>query len=163
MRPDRRLALSLVLYTGNVRALKKACGTGLICAQAALAFALGGCSVSMPMGSLISGSHDDDETGTITPSPLGGLEGKDWQQAKVALDSALASQSAGTVPWENSDSGVRGSFAAVGNAYTSVEGTCRGFHAAIDRNDEDDQLQGTACSAKAGDWQITDVKPLNKS
>lgn len=140
--------------------LKKACHIGVLCAQAALGLALASCSVSMPMGSLIG--RDDDDTGAI-PSPIGGLQGKDWQQAKVALDSALAAHGSERIAWDNPDSGTKGSFAAIGEAYTTVEGTCRGFHAAIDRKDGNDQLQGTACAGKPGDWQITDVKTLNKS
>ena len=121
--------------------------------------------MSLPMGSLMpGGSHDDDETGSIQKSQLAGLNGNDWQRAKGAMASALDSQGDGAaVPWNNPDSGIKGSFAAVGAAYATDTGTCRGFHAAIDRKDADDQLQGTACADKSGDWQITNVQPLNKS
>lgn len=128
-----------------------------------LCVALGGCSVSLPMGSLI-GSHDDDQTASIGQPRIGGLEGEDWRRAKVALTSAMGQDGNGdAVPWDNPDSGTKGSFAAIGEAYATDSGTCRGFRAAIDRKDADDALQGTACADKSGDWVVTDVKPWNKS
>jgi 17 kDa outer membrane surface antigen len=132
-----------------------------------LGLALAGCSVSLPMGSLIGPHDDDDQTAsTKAPekSPIAGLQSADWQHAKVALDSALGSpQSDAAVDWDNPDSGTKGSFAAIGEAYTTDTGTCRGFRAAVDRKDSDDALQGTACSGGDGDWVITDVKPWGKS
>jgi surface antigen len=119
------------------------------------------------MGSLI-GSHDDDEptasVKTADKPPIAGLQNADWQHAKVALDSALGStQSGAPVDWDNPDSGTKGSFAAIGDAYSTDSGTCRGFRAAIDHKDSDDALQGTACSDADGGWVITDVKPWGKS
>ncbi len=119
------------------------------------------------MGSLI-GSHDDDDQTASTKvpekSPIAELQNADWQRAKVAFDSALGSSESGTaVDWDNPDSGTKGSFAAIGDAYTTDTGTCRGFRAAIDHKDSDDALQGTACSGSDGDWVITDVKPWGKS
>jgi hypothetical protein len=142
---------------------------GLEVAAALLCVVLAGCSVSMPMGSLI-GSHDDDATASTASAkppeqpPIAGLQSADWQHAKEALNSALGPDGNGTaVDWDNPDSGTRGSFAAIGNAYATDTGTCRGFRAAIDHKDTDDALQGTACSDSSGDWVITDVKPWNKS
>lgn len=133
----------------------------------ALGLALGGCSVSLPMGSLIGAHDDDDQTASIkTPEkpPIAGLQSTDWQHAKVALDSALGSANSGAaVDWDNPDSGTKGSFAAIGDAYATDTGTCRGFRAAVDHKDSDDALQGTACANGAGDWVITDVKPWGKS
>ncbi|MGH6676658.1 MAG: RT0821/Lpp0805 family surface protein [Xanthobacteraceae bacterium] len=136
------------------------------CALVSFGLALAGCSVSLPMGSLIR-SHDDDQTASIKPPekpPIAGLQSADWQHAKVALDSALDSDDSGAaVDWDNPDSGTKGSFAAIGDAYATDTGTCRGFRAAIDRKDSDDALQGTACAHGTGDWVITDVKPWDKS
>ncbi len=153
-------------YIGNGTGRKKVQALSAY-ALLSLGLALAGCSVSLPMGSLI-GSHDDDnQTASIKPDekpPIAGLQSADWQHAKVALDSALGSADSGAaVDWDNPDSGTKGSFAAIGDAYTTDTGTCRGFRAAIDHRDSDDALQGTACASGAGDWVITDVKPWNKS
>jgi surface antigen len=158
---DRR-ELSLFYYIANRLALKKA---GALPATLFLCAALGGCSMSLPMASLMPGSHDDEQTASKSEQPpIAGLEGEDWQRAKVALASALSSDGNGdAVPWDNPDSGAKGSFAAIGEAYTTDTGTCRGFRAAIDRKDADNSLQGTACADKRGEWVVTDVKPWNKS
>lgn len=111
------------------------------------------------MGSLIA-SHDDDQTGAIQQPQIDGLKGEDWRRAKAALDSALASEgNADAVSWDNPDSGVKGSFTPIGEAYSTDTGTCRGFRASVDRKDSDDDLQGTACADKSGGWVVTDVKP----
>ncbi len=123
--------------------------------------ALGGCSMSMPMGSLLG---DDDSTGAIAKSQFDGLVGEDWRRAKAALAQALgADDDKNSVAWINPDSGAKGSFQPVGAAYTTASGTCRSFAAAVDRNEVDDSLQGTACAGKPGDWQVTDVRPISKS
>ncbi len=121
------------------------------------------------MGSLIGARDDEDQSQTASTKPpekppIAGLQSADWQHAKVALDSALGSPDGGApVDWANPDSGTKGSFAAIGDAYSTDAGTCRGFRAAIDRKNSNDALQGTACADDTGDWVITDVKPWNKS
>jgi hypothetical protein len=162
---DRRQELSQLPYIGNGRALKKA---GALPAALFLCVALAACSMSLPMGSLLPGSHDDDQTASTQPPPeqppIAGLQGQDWEHAKIALASALGSDGDGSaVPWDNPDSGTTGWFTAIGEAYSTDTGTCRGFRAAIDHKDSDDSLQGTACADKTGEWVITDVKPWNKS
>jgi hypothetical protein len=163
---DHRPELSPLSYIGNGRALEK---VRALPAALFLCVALGGCSMSLPMGSLLPGSHDDEQTASIPPPekpPIAGLEGDDWQRAKLALASAMDADVKGTeVPWDNPDSGAKGSFAAIGEAYTTDNGTCRGFRAAIDHKDDadGDSLQGTACADKSGEWVITDVKPWKKS
>jgi surface antigen len=146
-------------YTGNARGLTRAFALPLLGVFLA-ASALGGCSVSMPMGSLLG---DDDTTGSIPQSGFDGLVGEDWQLAKAALAQALGgNQPVGATTWTNPDSGSKGSFSAVGAAYATASGTCRGFAAAVDRNQTDDSLQGTACANRPGDWQVTDVRPIKK-
>jgi surface antigen len=127
----------------------------------AAGLALGGCSVSMPMGSLLG---DDDVTSSIQKSQFDGLVGEDWRLAKAALARALGGGAPkAPVAWANPDSGAKGSFSPLGDAYATASGTCRGFAAAVDRNDVDESLQGTACANSPGDWQVTDVRPASKS
>jgi surface antigen len=146
-------------YKGNARDLTRAFAWPSV-GVFLVALGLGGCSVSMPMGSLLG---DDNTTGSIPQSDFDGLVGEDWQLAKAALAEALAgNQAAVAVAWTNPDSGTKGSFSAVGAAYATASGTCRGFAAAVDRNQTDDSLQGTACANRPGDWQVTDVRPFKK-
>ncbi len=126
--------------------------------------ALGGCAVSIPMASLIPGNHDD-ETGTIAKPRLAGwLDGEDWERAKTAFSRALDAEKSGSATnWDNPASGAKGTFVAVGQAYPGDGGLCRAFHADIDRQTADDSLEGTACAGKSGEWQVTEIKPTNKS
>lgn len=147
-------------YKGNSVGLTRASALSLLAVLFA-AGALGGCSMSMPMGSLLG---DDDTTGSIAKSQFDGLVGEDWRRAKAALAAALGGgETKNTVAWANPDSGTKGSFAPVGSAYLTASGTCRAFAAAVDRNDADDSLQGTACTGKDGDWLVTDVHAVSKS
>ncbi|MEJ0052733.1 MAG: RT0821/Lpp0805 family surface protein [Methylovirgula sp.] len=146
-------------YTGNRVGLTRASAWPLL-AVLFTATTLSGCSVSMPMGSLLG---DDDSTGSIQKSQFDGLVGEDWRRAKAALASALGGDEAkNSVAWANPDSGAKGSFVPVGSAYLTASGTCRAFAAAVDRHDADDSLQGTACAGKDGDWLVTDVHAVGK-
>ena len=122
---------------------------------------LGGCSVSMPMASLMP--HHDDETGSIPNFQLAGwLDNADWERAKPAFDKALAEKTASAVSWDNPDSGAKGKFKAVGQAFAGSAGMCRGFHAIVGGSAANKALEGTACADKTGNWQVTDVKPVKQ-
>jgi surface antigen len=131
----------------------------------ALACALGGCSVSMPMASLIPAPHnDDDTTGSIASPQLSGLlDSDDWRFAKPAFNQALAEKTPETALWGNPNSGAKGSFIAEGNPFPGVSGLCRAFEAEVDRTSGDKSLEGTACAGTTGAWEVTSVKPTNKS
>src|SRR5271155_3020654 len=63
---------------------------GLACLAA---LCLGGCSVSMPLGSFVPAGHADDETGKISNEKLTDLlAGEDWERARSALATALDPQ-----------------------------------------------------------------------
>jgi len=130
-----------------------------------LAAALGGCSVSMPMASLIPDPHhDDDMTGTIAvPQLPGWLDSDDWRFAKPAFNQALEEKTPATALWGNPNSGAKGSFIAEGEPFAGVSGLCRAFEAEVDRTSGDKALEGTACAGTSGSWQVTSVKPSNKS
>ncbi|MGP8193648.1 MAG: RT0821/Lpp0805 family surface protein [Methylovirgula sp.] len=124
---------------------------------------LGGCSVSMPMASLIPNPHDDETGSVAKPQLAGWLDGEDWQSAKTAFSQALDEKNAAATTWDNPKSGAKGTFVAVGQAYPGVSGLCRAFHADIDREKADKSLEGTACAGKSGEWQVTEVKPSKQS
>lgn len=141
-----------------------AAGTAL-----ALGMMLGGCSVSMPMASLMGA--DEDVTGSIAkpgsappPSPLSpDLDAEDWRRAKAAMGVALDPQGNGSaVDWANPQSGAKGTFTPVAKAYPVDAKVCRAFIAMIDVKKSDRSVQGTACVDKAGDWAVSDSKPWKK-
>ena len=129
-----------------------------------VALALSGCSVSMPLSAF--GKNGEDVSGSIAKSnPLSrALDSEDWRRAKAALSTALDPQGNGeTVNWDNPQSGAKGSFVAVAQAYPSEDGICRAFISNISAKEASESLQGTACRDKLGDWTLSDVRPWKRS
>lgn len=129
---------------------------------------LAGCAVSMPMGSLMPDHHDDEITGSIIKPKLAEWVGHDdWQAAQPAFTQALGEKGSATASWDNPKTGAKGSFMAVGDSFPGADGPCRAFHANLDQAkadlaQADKALDGTACSVKSGEWQVTEIKPEKK-
>ena len=130
---------------------------------------LAGCSVSMPIASVMG--HDDDVTGTIVKTPpkpphallSADMDPEDWRRAKAAMGVALDPQGAGTaVDWANPATGAKGTFTPVAKAYPTDVKVCRAFIAKIDLKKADSAVQGTACVDKAGEWEVTESHPWKK-
>jgi hypothetical protein len=130
---------------------------------AGLAACLGGCSTVFPLPSFIA---HDDVTGSIpkAPSPLSKrLDAEDWRRAHAALGVALDPQGNGaSVAWDNPQSGLKGTFVPVGDAYPRDDRICRVFLAEIGVQNVE-RVQGTGCRDKSGDWAVSDVKPKPKA
>jgi len=128
------------------------------------ALGLAGCSISMPMGSLVSHA-DDDVTGSIPSHAfLDHLVAEDKRRAKAAMTTALDPQGSGTtVAWNNPDTGSKGSFVPVGKAYPANDRVCRAFLADMSLKATDKSVQGTACADKDGNWAVTESKPWKKT
>lgn len=98
-------------------------------------------------------------TGSIRPTPAAyrvpegtapaGVATADWTQAKLALDQALAAHEKDvSIPWENRDSGARGTATPIGAATASG---CRNFMISlVDGKSADRWIQGEACKGRAG-------------
>ena len=126
--------------------------------------ALSGCSVSMPLSPF--GKSADDITGSIGKSnPLSrALDSEDWRRAKAALSTALDPQGNGeTVNWDNPQSGAKGSFVAVAQAYPAEDGICRAFISNLSAKEAAESLQGTACRDKLGEWSLSNVRPWKRA
>jgi surface antigen len=138
---------------------------------------LGACSITMPfMERERSFIKDPDITGSITPraaahaqapgqlSPLSpGLDAEDWRRARAAMATALDPQGSGAqVRWDNPDSGAKGFFGAIGNAFLIKDDICRLFVAGVGIKGPEDWMQGSACRTAPGEWDIKDVKPWKK-
>ena len=128
---------------------------------------LAACSIAMP-----SSPHGDDlrvgaeATGSVrksAPELARGLEAEDARRAKAALATALDPQGSGErVDWDNPQSGAKGVFTPVGQAYPSDGRVCRAFLAEVVANHNEERLQGTACRDKNAEWTLLDVKPWKK-
>lgn len=116
----------------------------------------------MPISPLRA-SADKDVTGSIAQrsNPLSRqLDAEDWRRAKAAMGTALDPQGNGaSVGWENKQSGAKGSFVPVAQAYPTDEKICRAFLAKIEAPGGAEDMQGTACRDASSEWDIRDVRP----
>jgi 17 kDa outer membrane surface antigen len=147
----------LVLWTIAVRNsvwMVKVCGAMFLAAT------LTGCSMTFPMAPFFTPGSGDDAAAKTPPRPLASLlDASDWRRAKTALSTALDPQGNGSlVGWDNPDSGNKGSFAPVGEAYSLDSKTCRVFLAKVDRKGREQSVQGTACADRQGEWTIAEAK-----
>ena len=66
-------------------------------------------------------------------------------------------------PWENPETGARGSVTPLSQAYSGDDGrTCRDFLASYVNGRSESWLQGAACQAGHGRWEIHTLKPWTK-
>jgi surface antigen len=130
---------------------------------ASLGAPLGACSFEI--SSLLEPA---ETTGSIVPtfkSPLSSdLGPEDWRRAKAALGVALDPQGNGSsASWENSETGLKGTFVPVGAPFVQSDEVCRAFVATITKSAEtSSSLQGTACRRSPDEWGIHGVKPWRK-
>ncbi|MBX9710569.1 MAG: hypothetical protein K2X60_06005 [Xanthobacteraceae bacterium] len=68
-------------------------------------------------------------------------------------------------PWENPQTGARGSVTPLASAYQAPDGrTCRDFLASYVRGANEGWLQGEACKGVEGaSWEIRNMKPWRRS
>jgi hypothetical protein len=126
---------------------------------------VGGCSISRPDGGFAK--TGDDITGSTGP----------FAQAREAMptegDLAFARNAASDVltrgdkdssqPWENPETGARGSVTPLAQAYSSEGRTCRDFLASYVNGHSESWLQGAACQTSHGQWEIHTLKPWRQS
>ncbi len=144
----------------------------VVCAWALLAIGLagGGCSTSFQVG---SGKEEEKpvhtgSTGTaVAQEPDAELKlppEADLAFARVAAAEVLNKGGKdASAPWENPHSGARGTVTPLASAYR-VEGTlCRDFLASYVAEGEESWMQGEACRAAKGKWEIRRLKPWRKT
>ena len=110
----------------------------------------------------------DDVTGSITPVRLrddSNLSESDLALARNAASDVLARGTKdASQPWENPQTGARGSVTPLASAYTGDGGrTCRDFLASYVRGTNEGWLQGEACKSFTGAWEIRHMKPWKRS
>jgi len=66
-------------------------------------------------------------------------------------------------PWENPETGARGSVTPLAQSYASEDGrTCRDFLASYVNGRTESWLQGAACKASQGRWEIHTLRPWKR-
>jgi len=128
----------------------------------------GGCSISSPaLDSLFGGS--DGPTGSIAPPPGAKQVSELPPDGDLAYARAAASEVLGrgvkdaSQPWENPQTGARGTVTPIASAYTDDGKTCRDFLASYVTAKSQAWLQGEACKPQKGVWEVRSLKPWKRS
>ncbi len=126
---------------------------------------LGGCSLSRPDG-VFAKIEDNEVTGSIGPARFAATvptEG-DLAFARNAASDVLAKgDKDSSQPWENPETGARGSVTPLAQAYFADGRTCRDFLASYVNGGSESWLQGAACQSGEGRWEIHSLKPWQRS
>lgn len=123
----------------------------------------GGCSLSRFDGGFFSKSEDSEVmTGSIAAEPV--PTESDLAFARTAASDVLTKGDKDTSqPWANPQTGARGSVTPLAQAYADSEGrTCRDFLASYVNGRTESWLQGAACQAGRGRWEIHTLKPWRR-
>ncbi len=124
-----------------------------------------GCSYRL--GSLFGNDAPEHTGSAASPAPATAAalppEG-DLAVAKQAATDALSRlDKDAAMPWENPATGARGTVTPLTSAYTVDGMTCRDFLASYVRDGKESWLQGGACRARRGPWEIRDLRPWKRS
>jgi surface antigen len=124
----------------------------------------GGCSLSRTEGPFAK-MDDNELTGSI------GV-GQGREAVPTEGDVAFARNAASDVltkgnkdssqPWENPETGARGSVTPLAEAYSSDGRICRDFLASYVNGQSERWLQGAACQTGQGRWEIHTLKPWRR-
>ena len=81
--------------------------------------------------------------------------------ARAAASDALARGAKdSSVPWQNPETGAGGNITPLATSYSEGGRPCRDFLASYVHGGSQDWLQGAACRAADGAWEIRRLKPL---
>ena len=121
----------------------------------------GGCSLSRADSSFAR-MDDNDVTGSISvarssaPVPT---EGDLAFARNAASDVLTKGDKDSSQPWENPETGARGSVTPLAQVYSSEGRTCRDFLASYVNGSSESWLHGAACQSGQGQWEIHSLKP----
>ena len=120
----------------------------------------GGCSLNRPGGAFAQAS-DAEVTGALgatgpTPSDLAFAR-------NAASDVLTKGDKYSSQPWENPETGARGSVTPLAQVYAADGHTCRDFLASYVNGASESWLQGAACKSEHGRWEIHALRPWKQS
>jgi surface antigen len=119
----------------------------------------GGCSLSRTDGAFAK-MGDNDVTGSIGTASGPAPTETDLAFARNAASDVLTrGEKDASQPWENPETGARGSVTPLAQAYSSDGRTCRDFLASYVNGRSERWLQGAACQTGHGEWEIHALKP----
>ena len=165
--PVTRRASRLPPYSGSAVASLR------LATVVMLALSAGGCAVSGPLGSMFATSSASDAHAEMTGTLARGRSAaartaapseSDLAFARTAIVEVLGRGSKETsAPWENPNSGARGTVTPIASAYVRDGATCHDFLASYVRRGAETWLQGEACREQKGQWEVKALRPWTRS
>jgi len=139
-------------------------------AALALGLCAAGCSIPTTQLDTVFGNGSDasSSTSSITPPPGAKPTNKmppdrDLAYARAAVREVLRrGEKDGSQPWENPQSGARGTVTPIASAYTQDGQTCRNFVASYISGSSQSWLEGEACKQE-GAWEVRSLRPWKQS
>jgi surface antigen len=128
-----------------------------------------GCSFSYQLPSLFGSDGQGGKSSLaltpMTPKSTAGLPPEsDLAFARAAAVEVISRGGKdASAPWENPESGARGTVTPIASAYDQEGRTCRDFLASYVRRGTESWLQGEACRAGAGRWEVRSIRPWKRS
>jgi surface antigen len=129
----------------------------------AAAVASGGCSFSYQLDNLFAKEGDATQARSLRPtitkrSDEPTADG-DLAIARAAVTEVLTKGGKdASMPWENPDTGARGTITPLASAYAQDGTTCRDFLASYVKNGNESWLQGAACRGDRGKWEVRNLR-----
>jgi surface antigen len=128
-----------------------------------IGFSTSGCSFSHGDGFGLLAKAERDVTGAIASSELLPTDSDLAFARNAASDVLSKGDKDSSQPWENPQTGARGSVTPLTQAYATEDGrTCRDFLASYVNGKTESWLQGAACHSGNGRWEIHTLKPWRR-
>ena len=120
----------------------------------------GGCSLSRNDAAFAKMDNSDVTASLGTAKAPAPTESDLAFARNAASDVLTMGNKDSSQPWENPETGARGSVTPLAQAYSSDDGrTCRDFLASYVNGRAESWLQGAACKSGHGRWEIHTLKP----
>jgi hypothetical protein len=127
-----------------------------------LALTGSGCSLAYRLDTTLGKSDGADHADAPRPVPPNAAaqmpSESDLAMARAAVSEVLI-KGASSVPWENPKTGARGTVTPLASLYSQNGISCRDFLASFVKNGSESWLQGAACRAKRGTWEVRNFRP----
>jgi surface antigen len=135
-----------------------------------LAGLAGGCAFSYQLDSMFGKTDDKVEsTGVVRSGAAQRGSGSDMAEADLAVARAAASEVLArggkdtSLPWENPQTGARGTVTPIASAYNQDGFLCRDFLASYVKNGTEAWIRGEACRLHKGRWEVRALRPWQRT
>jgi surface antigen len=135
-----------------------------------LAGLAGGCAFSYQLDSMFGKTDDKVEaTGVVRSDAAQRRSGSDMAEADLAVARAAASEvlarggKDASLPWENPQTGARGTVTPIASAYNQDGFLCRDFLASYVKNGTEAWIRGEACRLHKGRWEVRALRPWQRT